>query len=120
MEPPVSKKAKMADPSEKMVEDAYVPMATDNGDGATTKISLLFSLGDRKGELVKALQPFQVTSNEDSKRFARCLFPFFPLDIILAVAKLQEIACYDKLKSVGLQVTIALRKTYILGMSTGG
>jgi len=41
--------------------DAYVPVqeSSSNGDG-TSNYSLIFSLKERKGELFKSLQPFQV------------------------------------------------------------
>ena len=41
--------------------DAYVPVqeGSGNGDG-TSNYSLIFSLKEKKGELLKSLQPFQV------------------------------------------------------------
>ena len=55
VDPPSAKKAKMD------TGDAYVPVQESDGNGdGTSNYSLIFSLGEKKGELVKSLQPFQV------------------------------------------------------------
>ena len=53
MDPPASKKAK---------HDSYIPtqQPVENGDG-TAKISLIFSLTEEKGKLIKSLKPFEVS-----------------------------------------------------------
>jgi prephenate dehydratase len=51
---PAAKKGKMEN------GDSYIPTQSEkNGDG-TSNLSLIFSLQEQQGELVKSLNPFQV------------------------------------------------------------
>ena len=53
MEPPASKKAKQ--------DDSYIPtQPVENGNG-TSNVSLIFSLTEEKGKLIKSLRPFEVS-----------------------------------------------------------
>ncbi len=53
---PAKKKVKMDN------GDSYIPtLEESNGDG-TCNVSLIFSLKEQKGELIRSLKPFEVTN----------------------------------------------------------
>ena len=61
MDGPASKKLKTDN------GDSYIPIQQDgsNGDG-TTNLSLVFSIKERKGELVRSLKPFEVADKNNN------------------------------------------------------
>ena len=63
MDPPASKKAKSE-------EGSYIPtqQSVENGDG-TSSVSLIFSLTEEQGKLIKSLKPFEVRPKRNNCQF---------------------------------------------------